>query len=197
MVTDPAAASSHFALSVEAAVTVSGRVPTGGAATRRNSAMTDNEWNPAGPASGPPAQSAASGWIVPPGPDASVPSTTAGGSASPSAPEGTRSPPAPEPGRAWGIVSLALSVIPLLQLVGLAAGVVGLVLSSRAGRHNGFAVAGIAVSLLILVAAGAFVVLFAFTGYDMFGGSVGSVVTVCSELGRGEHVIDGLSYTCR
>ena len=96
----------------------------------------------------------------------------------------------------WGIVSLALAVIPLLQLVGLAAGLVGLVLSLRAGRRNWFAVAGIAVSLLLLAAAGMFVVLFAFSGYELFGGSVGDVVTVCSELGPGEHVVDGLSYSC-
>jgi len=104
--------------------------------------------------------------------------------------------PDPHPGRVWGILSLVLSVLPLLQLVGLAAGIVGLVLSSRAGRRNGFAVAGIAVSLLLMIAAGVFVVLFAFSGYEVFGGSVGSVVTVCGELGRGEHVLDGLTYRC-
>jgi len=109
---------------------------------------------------------------------------------------GERSP-GPLPGRAWGIASLVLSFVPLLQLVGLAAGVVGLVLASRAGRRNRFAIAGIAVSILLTIAACAFVVLFAFSGYGIFGGSVGSVVTVCSELGRGEHVVDGLSYTCR
>ena len=108
-------------------------------------------------------------------------------------------PPAPDPlpGRVWGIVSLAFAVIPLLQLVGLVAGIVGLVLSLRAGRRNWFAVAGIAVSLLLLIAAGVFVVLFAFSGYDVFGGSVGSVVEVCGELGRGDHVVDGLTYSCR
>ena len=40
------------------------------------------------------------------------------------------------------------------------------------------------------------IVSFAFSGYDLFGGSIGSTVTVCSELGAGEHVVDGLTYRC-
>jgi hypothetical protein len=160
--------------------------------------MTDTERDPAGqgftpsmparPDPGPPQQTAAL-----PHPAASAPSPDA---VQPPVDPAPPTPHEPEPGRVWGIVSLAMSVIPLLQLVGLVAGVVGLVLSSRAGRRNGFAVAGIVVSLLLLAAAGTFVVLFAFAGYEIFGGSVGSVVTVCSELGRGEHVVDGLSYSC-
>jgi hypothetical protein len=184
MVTDPAGASTHFALSVERAVTVSGRAPWGGAGTRRKNAMTDTEGNPTG---------SGSGSVVRPEEAASPTDPLR-------APEPelrARSVQSPEPGRVWGIVSLALSVIPVLQLVGLAAGVVGLVLSARAGRRNWFAVAGVAVSLLLLIAAGTFVVLFAFLGYGVFGGTVGSVVTVCSELGRGEHVVDGLTYSCR
>jgi hypothetical protein len=122
------------------------------------------------------------------------------GSASAPAPSPAQEAPRPRadplPGRAWGIVSLVLAVLPLLQLVGLVAGVVGLVLSMRAGRRNWAAVAGIAVSVLLLAAIGVFVIAFAFTGYDLFGGSFGSVVTVCSELGSGEHVVDGLTYTC-
>jgi hypothetical protein len=177
MVTDRAAVSTRFALSVEPAVTVSGGRPRGGAAMRRNDAMSDTDWDPAGPASAASAASAPSDPAV-----------------LPSVPENPG--PDPLPGRVWGIVSLALSVLPLLQLVGLVAGVVGLALSLRAGRRNWFAVAGIAVSLLLLIAAGAFAVLFAFSGYDIFGGSVGSVVEVCSELGRGRHLVDGLTYTC-
>jgi hypothetical protein len=173
MVTDPAAVSTRFALSVEPAVTVSGERPRGGAPMRRNDAMTDTDWDPAGPASAPA-----------PSDPAVLPSAQG------------RPAPDPLPGRVWGIVSLALSVLPLLQLVGLVAGIVGLALSLRAGRRNWFAVAGIAVSLLLLIAAGVFVVLFAFSGYDIFGGSIGSVVEVCSELGRGRHVVDGLTYTC-
>ena len=102
----------------------------------------------------------------------------------------------PLPGRVWGIVSLALAVLPLLQLVGLVAGIVGLVLSVRAGRRNWFAVAGILVSLLLIALAVTLIVSFAFSGYEVFGGSVGSTVTVCSELGPGEHVVDGLTYRC-
>jgi hypothetical protein len=189
MVTDPAGASTHFALSVDGAVTVSGRAPWGGAGTRRKNAMTDTERDPAGSGSGSGAR-----------PVESLQSPEPESPESPVQPQPQPQPPSlttPEPGRVWGIVSLALSVIPVLQLVGLAAGVVGLVLSSRAGRRNWFAVAGVATSLLLLIAAGTFVVLFAFLGYGVFGGTVGSVVTVCSELGRGEHVVDGLTYSCR
>lgn len=177
--------------------------------------MTDTERNgsepapvPAAPAS--PRSPAPSGSAAAPGPiasfDAVVPSAVApphpAGATDadpaldhPSAPQAARRDPLP--GRVWGIVSLALAVLPLLQLVGLAAGIVGLVLSSRAGRRNWFAVAGIVVSLLLIALAVTLIVLFAFNGYDVFGGSVGSVVTVCSELGPGEHVVDGLTYRCR
>jgi hypothetical protein len=143
---------------------------------RRNDAMTDTERDPQGLAT--------------------HPHSGAGEDRSASAAAVPVTPHEAEPGRVWGIVSLALAVIPLLQLVGLAAGVVGLVLSLRAGRRNWFAVAGIAVALLLLAAAGIVVVLFAFAGYGVFGGSVGDTVTVCSELGSGEHVVDGLSYRC-
>jgi MFS family permease len=214
MVTDSQAAIAHFALSVEAAVTVAGGAPEGGAGTRRNDAMTDTERNGAGYAAVPaapvspsypaPAVSGAPDPTTSPDdvpPSASAPlDPTRTAEANPVLDHASVPQPArrdPLPGRVWGIVSLALAVLPLLQLVGLVAGIVGLVLSSRVGRRNWFAVAGIVVSLLLIALAVTLIVLFAFNGYEVFGGSVGSVVTVCSELGPGEHVVDGLTYRCR
>ncbi len=186
---------------------------------QRNDAMTDTERNGAELAPVPAAadspgtvssgSAAPSGSADAPGPTASLdavapfavaplhPSQAADAdpaSGHPSAPEPARRDPLP--GRVWGIVSLALAVLPLLQLVGLVAGIVGLVLSTRAGRRNWFAVAGIVVSLLLMALAVTLIVSFAFSGYDLFGGSIGSTVTVCSELGAGEHVVDGLTYRC-
>jgi hypothetical protein len=218
MVTDSGGAIAHFALSVEGAVTVAGgrrRAAPG----RRNDAMTDTERNGAEPAPVPaapvPAAPVPSGSLAPsesavaPGP-ATAPDTVAPSAVAPAHPTGAADadpavdhPSAPQPkrrdplpGRVWGIVSLALAVLPLLQLVGLVAGIVGLVLSTRAGRRNWFAVAGIVVSLLLIALVVTLIVSFAFSGYDLFGGSIGSTVTVCSELGAGEHVVDGLSYHC-
>jgi hypothetical protein len=97
----------------------------------------------------------------------------------------------------WSVLGFALAVLPPFTAFGLVASIVGLVLSRRAGRVNRFAVAGILSALVLMAAVVAFIVALGSSGFAIFGTSVGGTVWVCSELGPGEHVVDGLRYTCR
>lgn len=103
---------------------------------------------------------------------------------------------APPPGRAWGIAGLVLAIVPPFQLAGLVVSAVGLSLSLRRGRGNLPAVAGILISMALILAAVTLVVAFATEGFAMFGDGVGAGVRVCDELGPGMHIVDGLRYTC-
>ena len=97
----------------------------------------------------------------------------------------------------WSGVGFGLAVLPPFWLFGLAACVVGIVLSRRAGRINRLAVAGVILALALTASAVALLVALGSSGFALFGTSVGSTVWVCTELGQGEHVVDGLRYTCR
>ena len=58
-------------------------------------------------------------------------------------------PTAPQPGRTLGIVAFVLSFF--AQLIGLILGIVALVQSKRAGQKNGWAVAAIIISSVLMV----------------------------------------------
>ncbi len=101
-------------------------------------------------------------------------------------------PAAQNPGRIAGIVGLILAILPTLQFFGLIVSIVGLVMSKRAGQSNGFAVAGIIISI-VLTLAGILVLVFAGTFfYQFFGG----IIETCQRLGEGVHEVDGVTYTC-
>lgn len=98
-------------------------------------------------------------------------------------------PPASDaPGRILGIVGFALSFVAIVNVVGLVLSIVALVQSRRAGRGNGFAVAGI-------VIAGVGVAVTAL----LLGLGISALVgaaQVCAELGDGVHQIGNSTYTC-
>jgi Ca2+/H+ antiporter len=91
------------------------------------------------------------------------------------------------PGKSLGIVGLILAFF--VNIVGLIVSIVALRRSKKAGHKNGFAVAGIIVSLLSIVV-GAIVI-----GVIVAGAS--AVAAQCAEYGSGVHELDnGVTITC-
>ena len=101
--------------------------------------------------------------------------------------------PAPVPSnrvrtaRIIGIVSFIVAFF--FQLPALIGGIIGLVMSKGAGEKNGFAVAAIIVSIILGIG---WIVI----GGLAIGGFFGAIFDQCRELGNGEHVVDGVTYTC-
>jgi hypothetical protein len=99
----------------------------------------------------------------------------------------TTSPDRARTGRTIGIISFIVAFF--FQLPALVGGIIGLVISKKAGGSNGFAVAAIIVSVILgigwLVAGGL-----------LIGGFFGQIFDQCAQLGNGEHVVDGVTYTC-
>jgi hypothetical protein len=92
------------------------------------------------------------------------------------------------PGRTLGIVGFVLSFFFLLDIGGLVVSISALVLSRRAGHRNGFAVAGIIISVVGIILSAVVV-----------GVSVSALVdaaNVCGRLGNGVHVIGNSTYRC-
>ncbi|GMM96296.1 DUF4190 domain-containing protein [Microbacterium sp. MTN4-26] len=94
---------------------------------------------------------------------------------------------APTPGKTLGIVALVLSFF--VQLVALILGIVALVQSRKAGAKNGFAVAAIIISsVLMVIGIIIAVVLIA---------ALGPLLAACGELGPGVwELTDGTVITC-
>ncbi len=93
-----------------------------------------------------------------------------------------------DPGKVLGIISF-VGIFIGFGLISIILGIIGLKKSKRAGHKNGFAVAGIILGILEVIAAlviTTFIILFAI-----------SAVNVCSELGSGTHVLtDGSQINC-
>ncbi len=118
------------------------------------------------------------------GPAPSVPQPPA----YPSSPSSYPQPSGPVPGRTLGIVAFALSFF--LQLIALALGIVALVQSRRAGVANGFAVASIIISSVLLVVGIVIVVV-------LFAVVIGPILEICATYGPGEYVLEnGLPLSC-
>lgn len=100
----------------------------------------------------------------------------------------TTAPTGGNPGKTLGIIGLVLSFLPFMGLIALILSIVGLNKSKKAGMSNGVAVAGIVLGSLNLIGALVFMV-FMFIGF-------GALAQMCSELGPGTHLIDGITYTC-
>ncbi|PZR54961.1 hypothetical protein DNL40_00745 [Xylanimonas oleitrophica] len=94
-----------------------------------------------------------------------------------------------DPGRGLGIAGFVLALLGPLTVVGLVVSIVALIRSRKAGRGNGFAVAGIVLgaigTVLLAVAAFAFVV-----GLNQY-------TEMCNDLGPGTHQVDGISVYCQ
>ena len=96
--------------------------------------------------------------------------------------------PATDPGKTMGIVGLILSFLGCLSIVGLIVSIVARRKSKKAGFSNGIALAGIIVGAIILVGT----IIFSLTA----GMGLWYVVQKCGELGPGEHVVNGVTFTC-
>jgi len=106
----------------------------------------------------------------------------------PPAAYGAPAPGAPVPGKTMGIVAFVLSFF--VQLIALILGIIALVQSKKAGASNGFAVAAIIISaVLMVIGIIVGIVLVSLFGYGFS--------MVCGELGSGTHVLDtGGVITC-
>lgn len=119
-------------------------------------------------------------------------------SAPPAAPQYSAAPPAPYgapasapvPGRTLGIVAFVLSFF--IQLVALVLGIVALVQSRKAGQKNGFALAAIIISSILIVIG----IIVAIVVVAVIVPAVTEeFLRLCSEYGNGVHEIDGTTVT--
>jgi len=94
--------------------------------------------------------------------------------------------PATDPARTLGIAGLVLSIF--TSVVGLIISIVAFRKSKRAGFKNGAALAGIVV--------GAITTLGVLTAGITAGVAATSLVSTCQDLGPGQHVVNGVTYTC-
>lgn len=94
-------------------------------------------------------------------------------------------PTAEDPGRTIGIIGLVLAI--LIPLIGLVVSIVARSKSKKAGHKNGLALAGIFVSLALIV------VTIVGTAFFVFGAT-----NFCKENGTGTHTTeDGVIITCK
>lgn len=97
--------------------------------------------------------------------------------------------PAPSrPGRVTGIVGFILSFFFVLNLGGLVVSIIALVQSKRAGLGNGFAVAGITISIVGILFSGGILAVLIPSSVALF--------QECAKLGTGTHVVGNATYTC-
>lgn len=95
------------------------------------------------------------------------------------------------PGRTMGIVAFILSFF--VQLVALILGIIALVQSRKAGEKNGWAVAAIIISSVLMVV-GIIVGIFLVIG---FGAAAAEYARLCAELGPGTHELsNGANIIC-
>lgn len=98
--------------------------------------------------------------------------------------------PAASDGKTLGIVGVILAII--APLIGLIVSIVARGQSKRAGVSNGAATAGIVISIILMVVGLIVGIALAAGGAALFGG----LAQICAELGTGEHVVNGVTYTC-
>lgn len=92
------------------------------------------------------------------------------------------------PGRVLGIVGFVLSFVFPLDIAGLVVCIVALVQSKRAGHKNGFALAGLIISLAGILFCAAILAVMIPTVMDLF--------QTCGRLGNGVHHVGNAIYTC-
>jgi hypothetical protein len=92
------------------------------------------------------------------------------------------------PGRTMGIVGFVLSFVWILDLVGLIISIIAMVKSKRAGQKNGFALAGIIISIAGIIV---------FTGVvPLVTPPLVQAAQECARLGNGVHIVGNSTYTC-
>jgi hypothetical protein len=92
------------------------------------------------------------------------------------------------PSRGFEIAGFVLSFFGFLAIAGLIMSTISFRRLGRAGQPRGLALAGIIISIVVLLLTIAFIV----------AGIVGAsaLVGACQDLGPGTHVVDGVTYTC-
>lgn len=98
--------------------------------------------------------------------------------------------PAASDGKTLGIVGVILAIV--MPLIGLIVSIVARGQSKRAGVSNGAATAGIVISIILMVLGIIIGIVVAASGAALVGG----FQQICAELGTGEHVVGGATYTC-
>ena len=87
-----------------------------------------------------------------------------------------------------GIVGFALSFVFPLDIAGLILCIIALVQSRRAGQRNGFALAGLIISIVGILFSAAILAVLIPAMTDLF--------VTCSRLGEGVHHVGSAIYTC-
>ena len=111
-----------------------------------------------------------------------------GGYPAPPAPYGSYPAPPKDPGKTMGIVGLVLSFFGLLSIAGLIVSIIARGKSKKAGYSNGLAVAGIIVSIVVLV--------ISIVAIIIGGAAIVHVIQTCRDLGPGSHLVNGITYNC-
>jgi len=94
----------------------------------------------------------------------------------------------PKPSRALEITGFVLSFFGILAIAGLIISIITFRRNKRDGRPRGLSLAGIIISIVVLLLTIASIVVTV--------AGVGAVLEACGELGPGTHVVDGVTYTC-
>ncbi|BDV30222.1 DUF4190 domain-containing protein [Microbacterium terricola] len=146
--------------------------------------MTDPQ-NPSGEPTPPPPA-----YVAPPEPNVYT------HPAYPAAPPGAygQAPVGERPGRTMGIVAFILSFF--VQLVALILGIVALVQSRKAGQKNGFAVAAIIISSVLIVV-GIIVTIALISFFATQGGDLVNQINACIEDPSGSVVYNGITMSCQ
>ncbi|HYJ49743.1 MAG TPA: DUF4190 domain-containing protein [Microbacterium sp.] len=110
-------------------------------------------------------------------------------SAAPPAPYGAPAAGPTIPGKTMGIVAFILSFF--IQIVALILGIVALVQSRKAGHKNGWAVAAIIISSVLLVVS----IIVAIAVFAALGAAAAEYARLCAEYGTGTHEINGITVT--
>jgi len=92
------------------------------------------------------------------------------------------------PSKGFEIAGFVLSFFGILAIAGLIMSTISFRRLGRAGQPRGLALAGIIISIVVLL----------LTIGGIVAGVVGvsAVVQACADLGPGTHVVDGVTYTC-
>lgn len=93
-----------------------------------------------------------------------------------------------KPSRGFEIAGFVLSFFGLLAIAGLIMSTISFRRAGRAGQPRGLALAGIIISIVVLVVTVASIAL-AIAG-------ISAVAETCADLGPGTHVVDGVTFTC-
>lgn len=92
------------------------------------------------------------------------------------------------PSRGFEIAGFVLSFFGIFAIAGLIMSTISFRKLGRAGQPRGLSLAGIIISIVVL--------LLTIAGIVAVVAGVSAVVDACQDLGPGTHVVDGVTYTC-